>query len=543
MKRRTPALLAWPGKEHAVFAARKIALICALFLLVYGGANYLTAIRAHKLHLFLAAELAIPLWPVMILPYDSIYLSFLLAPLILRTKEEIERLAAAAVVVIAIAGLGFLLLPAELGFPPPRVTGPLHTIFVISDEINLDYNLVPSLHVGLAFLCIQAFAIRARMASRILLAIWAAVIALSTLLTHQHHIIDVVTGAVLARVVFLTVYLRREKYPVTTESILCNEHRLKPTPRLPLFPASWYLFGAASNVTSAPVAIKALGKELVAFRGQNGCVALMDARCSHFGASLAEGKVIGDAIECPYHGWRYGMGGQCEKIPSNCVIPAFARQTVYPVEERHGYLFFFNGPTPTFPLPWFLDDETVNDYVAGRPFQFTATAPWPSVTGHAFDLQHFLYVHDRRLLEPPTIDVPRENVRRIRYRAEIVPNNWRDKTLAKCLGREVNAALVIWGGTFATVTARFQRSVSRFFMIMQPINRQETLCQGIALAPKSRRWELGVRRFFTRAYLEEENRTLQGTLSLPHRFVESDKPLREYFDFLKETQHIQGELL
>ncbi|HVE12702.1 MAG TPA: hypothetical protein VNI01_04860, partial [Elusimicrobiota bacterium] len=164
------------------------------------------------------------------------------------------------------------------------------------------------------------------------------------------------------------------------------------------------------------------------------------------------------------------------------------------------------------------------------------------VTGHAFDLQHFLFVHDRRLLEDPSIDVPRPHVRRIRYRAEIAARNWRDKVLARVLGREVNASLVVWGGTFAVITARFGRAVSRFMMVTRPLDRGRTLCQGVVFARRPAP-ALELRRYFTGAYLKEENRALQGSLSMPTRFVESDGPLRDYFDFLAETSTTEGELL
>lgn len=203
--------LAWPEKENLAFAATRIALICALFAVVYDGADYITAQRAQRFHLFFAGELSIPLWPSMIVVYDSIYVSFLLVPFVLRTRYAIERLAAATTVVIAIAGVCFLLFPAELGFPPSIVTGPFRTLFIISDKINLDYNLVPSLHVGLAFVCLQAFGAEARAWIRVALAAWAAAIAISTLLTHQHHLLDVIAGAALARLAFVAIYLRRQE--------------------------------------------------------------------------------------------------------------------------------------------------------------------------------------------------------------------------------------------------------------------------------------------------------------------------------------------
>jgi nitrite reductase/ring-hydroxylating ferredoxin subunit len=300
---------------------------------------------------------------------------------------------------------------------------------------------------------------------------------------------------------------------------------------LPLYPASWYLFGESKSLTRGPTIRNMFGRDIVAFRTESGKLVAMDARCSHFAANLGHGRVVGETLQCPYHGWRYGRDGTCIEIPSGCPIPEFARQKTFAIEERHGYLFLFNGPAPAFPLPWF-DDVEPDAIAAGRSFEFTAECFWPCVTGHAFDLQHFLYVHDRKLLEPPLIDSPAPHVRRNRYRAEIVPRNWRDKLLSIVGGKTVSASLVIYGGTFALITAQFDKFTSRFMMIMRPISRRETLCEGIAYSSGSSRLELEVRRFFTAAYLLEENRSLGRTVPVTDRFVESDAPLKDYFDFL-----------
>jgi nitrite reductase/ring-hydroxylating ferredoxin subunit len=283
------------------------------------------------------------------------------------------------------------------------------------------------------------------------------------------------------------------------------------------------------------------GRELVAFRTRTGQPVILDARCSHAGASLGRGRVVGDAIQCPFHGWQYGADGACVAIPSRCAIPDFARQQSYAVEERHGLTFVFNGAQPSFPLPWF-DDVEPHAVVASRPFGFTAQTPWPSVTGHAFDLQHFQHVHDRRLLEPPVIDTPAPYVRRIRYVAEVVPRNWRDRVLSGMAGRTVSTSLVVHGGTFTVITARFDKVISRFMMTMLPVGRRETLCQGIVFGDRSLRMLLPIRRYFTRAYLAEENQTLGRASYDPAHFVEADRPLADYFEFL-EGIFEPGELL
>jgi len=187
--------VAWPDWRHLAYATGLILLVSILFFIVYGGADYLTARRAQHFQLFVPAELSIPLWPWTIVVYDSLYLFFLLAPFVLRTDDSFRRLARSATVTILLAGLCFLLIPAKLGFPAMSVTGRFQTLFELSDRINLDYNLVPSLHVGLTVLCLLAFWPRASAPLRAALSLWALALASSTLLTHQHHVLDVASGA------------------------------------------------------------------------------------------------------------------------------------------------------------------------------------------------------------------------------------------------------------------------------------------------------------------------------------------------------------
>ena len=64
-------------------------------------------------------------------------------------------------------------------------------MFQLADVMNLERNDLPSLHVAFAFTLAMAFAPRARPVGRVLLYAWAIVTALSTLLTRQHHVLDV----------------------------------------------------------------------------------------------------------------------------------------------------------------------------------------------------------------------------------------------------------------------------------------------------------------------------------------------------------------
>lgn len=219
MTRSGEPFFAWPGWRHLRFAAFVSLLGVMWFILVYGGCDALTAHRTTRVRIHLDAELEIPFVPEFVLVYMSIYLLFVAAPFILRERKEFLSLAMSLNIAVLIAGIGFLLIPGSLGFQPPRDLGAYPKLFRFADQLNLTYNLVPSLHVALSVVCISAYARRVRTIGRILLWSWAAAIALSTLLTHQHHVIDVITGWALA--VFVA---RLSVIPITEPS---------PKPALP----------------------------------------------------------------------------------------------------------------------------------------------------------------------------------------------------------------------------------------------------------------------------------------------------------------------
>jgi membrane-associated phospholipid phosphatase len=130
----------------------------------------------------------------------STYALFIAAPFVLRTRREISALAVAEALTIFVAGICFLLIPARLAFPTPSDSelGIWRALFRYADRLNLDYNLVPSLHVALSFVCIELFAPRAAPGGRLLLRTWGGLIGVATVLTHQHHVVDAVTGYLLA---------------------------------------------------------------------------------------------------------------------------------------------------------------------------------------------------------------------------------------------------------------------------------------------------------------------------------------------------------
>ena len=104
--------------------------------------------------------------------------------------------------------------------------------------------------------------------------------------------------------------------------------------------------------------VRMLGQNFVLFRDTAGVVHCLHDVCVHRGASLAEGKLHEDCIQCPYHGWRYDGTGACRHIPTlaeSARIPARARVDSYPTVERFGLIFAFLGDLPEVERPQLMD--------------------------------------------------------------------------------------------------------------------------------------------------------------------------------------------
>jgi phenylpropionate dioxygenase-like ring-hydroxylating dioxygenase large terminal subunit len=111
----------------------------------------------------------------------------------------------------------------------------------------------------------------------------------------------------------------------------------------------WYPVCSSEDLTSnVPLRAKILGLNFAAFRDAEGNAHVLADTCVHRGGSLSKGKVVGNCIECPYHGWQYAGDGRCARIPtlSTGRPPARARVDSYPVIDRYGIVFAFLGDLP-----------------------------------------------------------------------------------------------------------------------------------------------------------------------------------------------------
>jgi membrane-associated phospholipid phosphatase len=191
----------WPGGRNLAYAYLVLGpLLLGWFVFVYAGADYVAGLHSYRAPLYVQWELAIPLVPVMVLVYNSLHLAYSIAPFILRTRPEMNALAMVWVLITALGGIFFLTMPFEVGYPEPPAgaLGPWRAMYQLADDANLTFNSFPSLHVAWSIVCVDVYAGKARRLGKLLLWLWGIGMMLSTLLTHFHHVSDVVGGFLLA---------------------------------------------------------------------------------------------------------------------------------------------------------------------------------------------------------------------------------------------------------------------------------------------------------------------------------------------------------
>ncbi|MDR7154358.1 phenylpropionate dioxygenase-like ring-hydroxylating dioxygenase large terminal subunit [Sphingobium xenophagum] len=106
----------------------------------------------------------------------------------------------------------------------------------------------------------------------------------------------------------------------------------------------WYVAAFADELDAGPIERVIMDEPVALFRMEDGLPAAMWGICPHRYYPLAQGKVIGHAIQCAYHGFEFdGRTGACSRIPSQGTPPARFRQKTYPLVEHGPWLWIWPG--------------------------------------------------------------------------------------------------------------------------------------------------------------------------------------------------------
>ena len=165
------------------------------------------------------------------------------------------------------------------------------------------------------------------------------------------------------------------------------------------FARGWHCLGLAERFRdSGPHAVQAFGTKLVVFADSAGQLHVLDAYCRHMGGDLTRGTVKGDAIACPFHDWRWGGNGRCQRIPYSRRVPPTARTRSWLTLEQNRQLFVWHDPQGN-PPPEHVTIPRIDGAYSDEWSDWT----WDSilvegancreVVDNVVDMAHFFYIH------------------------------------------------------------------------------------------------------------------------------------------------------
>jgi len=169
----------------------------------------------------------------------------------------------------------------------------------------------------------------------------------------------------------------------------------RDTPMGKLLRQFWHPVALSKSVEPGKAReIRALGEDLVLYRGASGNPYLLVNRCAHRLTKLHTGWVEGEQIRCMYHGWKYDGTGQCVERPAERPgSEKSIRITGYPVHEYLGLVFTYMGDEapPPFDLPRKLKFEADDVVVHQRKEIWPCN--WFQCVENSLDSVHVSFTH------------------------------------------------------------------------------------------------------------------------------------------------------
>ncbi len=164
------------------------------------------------------------------------------------------------------------------------------------------------------------------------------------------------------------------------------------------------------------ISVKRLNMDLVVFRTGSGNLCCVVDQCTHRGAALSKGKLIGDCIQCPFHGLEFAADGKCRFIPANGLSSKedLSRYNVksFSVREQYGIVYIWYGDKESIAneLPFFYDN--IDDSFAYSEIEDHWNSHYSRSIENQLDVVHLPFVHhntigrgNRTLVNGPKVAV------------------------------------------------------------------------------------------------------------------------------------------
>ncbi len=182
-------------------------------------------------------------------------------------------------------------------------------------------------------------------------------------------------------------------------------------------PCGWFRVAFVADISGGEVkSLRYFGEEQVLFVSESGAVQLFGAHCPHLGAHLGRGgRVEGETLRCPFHGWGFDKAGECVEVPYAKRIPPRARLRRYPTTVKNGIVWAWYHPEGEEPgwAPPEVPELSSADWSAPVHHRWMIRTRNQEIAENTADPAHFSAVHGFAKAPAPEIEFSQHRCRSV----------------------------------------------------------------------------------------------------------------------------------
>ena len=157
---------------------------------------------------------------------------------------------------------------------------------------------------------------------------------------------------------------------------------------------AWYVAALSKNVDRELRRRVIMDEPVLLYRTEGGDVVALFDRCPHRFAPLSRGTLLGDVVQCKYHGLQFDQTGRCVHNPHSEMIASANQVRSYAIQETKDLIWIWMGDpalAATTPIPDLSymnapGTRTVHSYIK-------ADYRYDILIDNLLDLSHTDYLH------------------------------------------------------------------------------------------------------------------------------------------------------
>ncbi len=173
---------------------------------------------------------------------------------------------------------------------------------------------------------------------------------------------------------------------------------------------AWYVAAISSTVRQELQAVRMLGVDLVLYRTGDGKPVALEDACPHRKLPLSMGRLVGDTVECGYHGLTFDASGKCVAAPTQNRVPPTAVVNTYSAVDRYGLLWVWMGDSEEADESLLLEIENYDNpgWHITNGDSLVCECNYLYLVDNLLDPSHVAWVHRTSFAAAGTEDTPLE---------------------------------------------------------------------------------------------------------------------------------------